>query len=205
MFKTLGDKRFGCHLIVGLERLLPLMVPGAACCLLDAHSAGAPASELLQSFPESRLDEGAPGGVLRTHQHIFDFQRLHKAASYAHELLTCLNRAMQPLLLLMKGWLISVGNSSLSASLTPSLVPLPLLHGLMASRRGQCQELCHLGEGCRELEDCPGSLGRIGLPGTCGVLSVWVVAHELQVWRLGREAGQVRKIMNECGIMVRGS
>ena len=40
--------------------------------------AGFLAEDLLDKFPESRMDASVPGGVLRTHQHIFDHVRLNK-------------------------------------------------------------------------------------------------------------------------------
>eukprot|EP00658_Telonema_sp_P-2_P060908 TRINITY_DN49690_c0_g1_i1.p1 TRINITY_DN49690_c0_g1~~TRINITY_DN49690_c0_g1_i1.p1 ORF type:complete len:533 (-),score=122.61 TRINITY_DN49690_c0_g1_i1:360-1958(-) len=153
LFHTLGDKRLGCHLIVGLEKLLPLMVPDSS------------ASELQALFPESRKDDSIPGGVLRTHQHIFDFARLHKGSTVSPA--------------------SDEGLVNLCGHLLPETVP--------DSPPNELNDRTALiwSKAAERL--------RTVLDPTAGPAGTDFLAHV--VWRLGREAGQIRRILSECGIM----
>jgi len=156
LFRTLGDKRFGTHMITGLERLLPLVVPGFL------------AEELLDKFPASRMDASVPGGVLRTHQHIFDHVRLNKG-----------DAASPP---------SDEGLINLVGFMLPERVP----EGGAPSGCGISNHHTAVWDTAAESLSTVMSHG----PGQAGSD---FLAHV--VWHLGREAGNVRKIMNENDIM----
>merc|ERR1711934_713140 len=101
------------------------------------------------------------GSVLRTHQHIFDYNRLHKGSA-----------ASPP---------SDEGLVNLCGVLLPERVPE---HGSTIRRRNQPKWDAAAEKLRTVFDESTGSD---------------YLAHV--VWRLGREAGQVRKIMNECGIM----
>jgi len=64
LFETLGDKRLASHVMMGLERLLPLFCPSAK------------ASALMGLFPEERMDPAKAGGVQYTYEWGWSHERM---------------------------------------------------------------------------------------------------------------------------------
>jgi len=132
---------------------MPLFLPGAR------------ASELMHNFPEERLDASRPGGVQRTFEWIFDYERAQgKSGVPASE---------------QDRGLVNLCDMAL-----PEVVPeataadlgvLPRHHAVWAKAQDSLRR--HLGHGGHDTE-------------LLGMLA----------WRLGREAGKVRRILSDNGI-----